>query len=276
LIIVSILGVDVWRRSQEMNLNVFGIWALAQLGLYEGPQLVKIPGTDEPFQMGSYNCAEGDESDVCPQHPVTIQPFWIGKFEVTFDEYIAFVKDTNGVKLPYDWDFGHGSRPVISVSWEDAKAYTDWLSNVTGKSFRLPTEAEWEYAARAGTTTYYWWGDGVNKDGKIWANCADSGSRWSGEETAPVGSFSKNGFGLYDMHGNVWEWCADWYDDDYYKNSPKDNPKGPKKGKGRVVRGGSWNDGAEGCRSAYRSFGAVGFVYHDVGFRVARSDALGP
>ena len=110
-------------------------------------------------------------------------------------------------------DWGRKTRPVINVSWNEAKAYAEWLTEVTGQSFRLPTEAEWEYAARAGSETHYWWGDDIRQDGRVWANCSDCGSEWGGERTMTVGSFAANPFGLHDMHGNVWEWVEDdWHD----------------------------------------------------------------
>ena len=209
------------------------------------------------MRWGQSDCdAKGAEShDVnVRRHSVTIQPFEIGKYEVTFDEYSAFVLDTDGVELPHDERWGRGSRPVINVSWDDAKAYAEWLSRVTGKPFRLPTEAEWEYAARAGTTTNYWWGDEVNQDGKVWANCYGCGSEWDGKRTAPVGSFPANGFGLHDMHGNVWEWTEDdWHDN--YNGAPDDGRSwtDDPRGSYRVIRGGGWYLGARYCRSAFRS-----------------------
>jgi formylglycine-generating enzyme required for sulfatase activity len=195
--------------------------------------------------MGSSDCAPNSNSDECPQHPVTIQPFWMGRYEVTFDEYSAFVLDMDRVEMPHDQNWGRGTRPVINVRWNEAKAYAKWLKKVTGQPFRLPTEAEWEYAARSGgKPEKYAGGDNLDKLG--WYSGNSNGT------TQPVGQKLANGLGIYDMSGNVWEWCQDWYDGEYYKNSPDKNPRGPATGAFRVVRGGSWNGVARYCRSAYR------------------------
>ncbi len=221
VLVVGIGSVHIWLQNRAMSWNVLRIWMLAKISLYDGPPMVKLPGG--AFEMGESDCdakdARSSSSSECPRHSVTIQPFEIGKYEVTFEEYSVFVLDSVGFEVPSDQNWGRGSRPVINVSWDDAKAYAEWLSRVTGKPFRLPTEAEWEYAARAGTTTNYWWGDDVNQDGKVWANCSDCGSEWGGKKTAPVGSFPANGFGLHDMHGNVWEWTEDDWHDNYERGA---------------------------------------------------------
>ncbi|MFL7870751.1 MAG: SUMF1/EgtB/PvdO family nonheme iron enzyme, partial [Anaerolineales bacterium] len=257
VVLLSILGMEIWR-SRDMNLNVLRIWALAKLGRYDGPKMVEISGG--PFQMGSSGCADVDPElkkyEGCDQHPVTVRTFWIGKYEVTFDEYLAFVFDKGTTyKPPPDEGWGRGSRPVINVSWDEARAYAAWLSDVTHKEFRLPTEAEWEYAARANSTKSYWWGNDVNEGGKVWANCSNCGSEWDDKMTAPVGSFPENPFRIHDMNGNVWEWVEDdWHDS--YEGAPDDgspwvdNQRGPF----RVIRGGSWGNDAHDCRSAFRGF----------------------
>ena len=145
----------------------------------------------------------------------------MGRYEVTFAQYDAFVEAT-GREQPSDSGWGRGTRPVINVSWNDATAFAAWLSEQTGKRFRLPTEAEWEHATRAGSTTEYWWG---NEIGSNRANCDGCGSQWDKEKTAPVGSFAANPFGLFDVHGNVWEWTSSCYDGNCGV---------------RVLRGGSW------------------------------------
>jgi formylglycine-generating enzyme required for sulfatase activity len=170
----------------------------------EGPEMVVVPAGS--FQMG--NVEGGGEKDETPVHAVTIQkPFAIGRYEGTFDEYDQFAKATNR-KLPADQGWGRGHRPVINVSWEDVNAYVKWLSEQTGKRYRLPTEADWEYAARAGKETAYWWGNDFIKG---MANCNGCGSQWDNKQTAPVGSFKPNALGLYDTAGNVWEWVEDCY-----------------------------------------------------------------
>jgi formylglycine-generating enzyme required for sulfatase activity len=162
------------------------------------------------FQMG--NVAGRGDKDERPVHDVKFQKtFKIGKHEVTFDEYDRFALAT-GKPLPYDQGWGRGRRPVIYVSWEDANAYTKWLSERTGKRYRLPTEAEWEHAARAATKTDYWWGNEMMKG---IANCDGCGSEWDNKQTAPVGSFKPNPFGLYDTAGNVDEWVQDCWHENY-------------------------------------------------------------
>ena len=157
-----------------------------------------------------------------------IQCFEMGRYEVTFDEYSAFLLDSGDIKLPPNHEgWGRGSRPVINVSWEDAQAYIKWLNGKVrhNKTFRLPTEAEWEYACRANTKTLYYSGNKEEDLKQVGWYVENSGS-----QTHPVGEKKFNDFGLYDMHGNVWEWCQDWYDEDYYKISPKEHPQGPKTG----------------------------------------------
>jgi len=171
------------------------------------PEMVMIPAGS--FRMGDIQGT--DESDEQPVHTVQVKSFEMSRHEVTFEEYDYFAEQT-GREKPSDNDWGRGNRPVINVSWEDATAYAEWLSQVTGELYRLPTEAEWEYAARAGTETDYWWG---NEIGKNRANCDGCGSQWDNKSTAPVGSFVDNPFGLYDTVGNVWEWTCSEYEGKY-------------------------------------------------------------
>jgi formylglycine-generating enzyme required for sulfatase activity len=196
-------------------------WTRAAQHLYPLPDLVTIPkgaflmGSPEPDTPSADPDAHPDER---PPHQVVIaEPFLMGEYEVTFAEYDVFVfavrregkEEYKNVELPDSRGWGRGRRPVIHVSWEDAVLYAEWLSEKTGKRWRLPSEAELEYAARAGTTTRYWWGDEVERDGRVWANCARRGSEWDGKRTAPVGSFPANAFRLHDTAGNVWEWVED-------------------------------------------------------------------
>jgi formylglycine-generating enzyme required for sulfatase activity len=176
------------------------------------PAMVVVPAGR--FTMGSPSSEPGHSADEEPQHRVTIaRRFAVGRFEVTFDEWDACAADggCNGYK-PSDEGWGRGRRPVINVSWDDAKAYVAWLSKKTGKSYRLLSAAEYEYATRAGTQTAYPWGNAIGTNN---ANCHACGSQWDARQTAPVGSFAANGFGLYDMVGNVREWTEDCYHDRY-------------------------------------------------------------
>ena len=197
--------------------------------------------------------------------------FAVGKFEVTFDEWAACVSDDgcNGYR-PDDLGWGRGDRPVVHVSWHDAKTYVRWLSRKTGKTYRLLSEAEWEYAARAGTRTMFSWGDWV---GSGYANCAGCGSAWDDELTAPVGSFAPNGFGLYDMHGNVYEWVEDcWHSG--YEGAPSDGSAWTSGGlcQVRILRGGSYNDTPILVRSANRDGNLANDRYNLFsGIRVARA-----
>lgn len=212
-----------------------------------------------------------------PRHLVHLSiSFYLSKYEMTNATYRKWKAHTCGEF--FDHERLDGDRqPVVNVSWTDAAAYCG------ENDLRMPTEAEWEYAARAGTTTIYPWGDGPN-DGRGWANVLgpatneklydnceafeiDDGI----DSTAEVGRFRANSFGLYDMIGNVWEWCADWYSDVYYQSFDSGfDPKGPLSGKCRVLRGGSFFNGPLDCRVACREYGRPDEVWHTVGFRVAR------
>jgi formylglycine-generating enzyme required for sulfatase activity len=225
----------------------------------KGPEMVWIPAGS--FRMG------GKYDNEKPVHEVSVDRFAMGVYEVTFAEYDRFAKAT-GRKKPSDSGWGRGKRPVINVSWDDATAYTKWLSGQTGQKYRLPTEAEWEYAARAGTTTKYWWG---NEIGKNSAACCECGAEWGWDAkrmTAPVDSFDANQFGIYNTVGNVWEWVRDWYDSDYYRNSPPHDPKGPSRGTSRVFRGGAWTSYALNCRAAFRYHIEPGNSDNILGFRL--------
>lgn len=208
------------------------------------------------------------------QHKVTLtRQFAVGQFELTFDEWDACFADggCNGYRAEAKW--GRGRLPVINISWNDAKAYVAWLSQKTGKPYRLLTEAEYEYATRARTNTAYPWGRTIGNNN---ANCKGCGSQWDGKETAPVGSFAPNRFGLYDMVGNVWAWTEDCYHDSYSAAAPADGSAWIAGDcSTRVIRGGSWDDEPGYLRSARRLGNHIGNQSIFFGFRVAR-DLLTP
>ena len=228
--------------------------------------MVKIPAGE--FSMGDIQ--GGGDSNEKPVHRVSVDAFWLGKSEVTFDQWDACVAAGGCSHKPDDKGWGRGNRPVINVSWEDiTEQFIPWLSKTTGKQYRLPTEAEWEYAARAGSETKYSWGNSI---GNNKANCDGCGSRWDDSQTAPVGSFSANAFGLYDMHGNVWEWTQDCWNKNY-EGAPIDGSAWLSGGcSQRVLRGGSWLYDPNYLRSANRVRNTTGNrdSYFN-GFRLART-----
>ena len=218
-------------------------------------EMVLIPGGE--FVMG----IEGD-GDNSPAHQVRLDSFSIGKLEVTNAQYEAFCKKTARA-LPFFWgkeDFRCGidfpNHPVVSVTWRDAEAYAEW------KGMRLPTEAEWEYAARGGLVQKKF-----PNDDEIDSKMANY---WKSEGTEPVGSYPPNGYGLHDMAGNVLEWVSDYYDKDYYKTSPSENPQGPEEGKFRVMRGGGWHSGPSCVTVYHRNCLKPYWIDFNVGFRCAK------
>ena len=226
-----------------------------------GPLMVSLQGG--VFQMG-YNSLSGQ--DFGPAHQVRVPPFMIGMHEVTFQEYERFALAT-GRAPPGDYGWGRGDRPVVGVNWYDATAYADWLSQQTAGRYRLPSEAEWEFAARAGTQSPFWWGFQA-ESGR--ATCFDCGTRWDNRSTAPVKSFTPNPFGLYDTAGNAMEWVADCYTASY-QDAPND---GSARLSGdcmtRVARGGAFNKPSSSMRSYIRARFAPETVLNVLGFRVAR------
>ena len=225
------------------------------------PVMVRIP--EQWFFMG---CQTGRD-DERPAHRVWVDSFELAAYQLTNAEFRYFLTAT-GAPAPPCWidaNFNHPNMPVAAVSWHEAAAYCDWLNKATGKHYRLPTEAEWECAARGGVQgTSYPWGDSPPE------SLADYANRWkSGPE--PVALYAPNAYGLYNMGDNVHEWCADWYDANYYEHSPERNPRGPADGKRRASRGGSWRHHIKACRNAARSSIPAEFQYADYGFRVARS-----
>ena len=201
-----------------------------------------------------------------PVHVVTVPAFKLGKYEVRFDHWDACVED-GGCRYRPDHENRRGHNPVINVSWNDTESFIRWLNNKTGGNYRLPTEAEWEYAARADTTTAHSWGNDI---GSNRANCNKCGSRWDDDRAASVGSFPANPWGLHDMHGNVWEWVQDCWNDSY-EGAPTDGSAWTSGNcRRRVVRGGSWYFTARHLRSAYRDRGDRSYRYHFIGFRLAQ------
>jgi formylglycine-generating enzyme required for sulfatase activity len=240
---------------------------------------------------------------------ITISAFEIGKFPVTYAQWkrVCFRALANGYRFAKTGDMGsmrffrhtHSpDEPVTNITWHDMVVWCNALSEMEGRTpcyytsaekttvyrsgrvgvqndwvnwtangYRLPTEAEWEYACRAGTTTDYSFGSSISGSNANYWNSGDSYD----DGTTPVGSYSPNAWGLYDMHGNVWEWCWDWYGSSHYGSSPSSDPRGPSAGSRRVERGGSWYGGAELLRSAYRSHYGLGSDGSYLGFRVVRS-----
>ena len=276
-----------------------------------GMRLVRVPAGE--FLMGSSEREEGHVANEAPRHRVRItRPFEMGAHEVTNAQFEAFVESTGYLtEAEHDVGGGYGidferaevvqdpnhtwrdpgfpgfdpgpDHPVLMISWNDAEAFCRWLSKKEGRRYRLPTEAEWEYAARGGTTTPWWTGgdpgslaEAANTADEVlrrsvpkatWASSWDDGFPF----VAPVGSFKPNPFGLHDVTGNVWEWCHDWYRADYYSESPEGDPRGPEIGTFRTIRGGGWFNDAGQNRSAQRIYFNPTFRYCLLsGFRVVR------
>ncbi|MCK5876698.1 MAG: SUMF1/EgtB/PvdO family nonheme iron enzyme [Candidatus Marithrix sp.] len=229
-----------------------------------GPLMVKLPGGI--FKMGS----KLPYSDERPQHKVKLEKFSISKYEVTFEEYDWFAGAT-GRQLPDDNNWGRGKRPVVNVSWYSAVAYTEWLSEQTGYNYRLPSEREWEYAASANSDTTYWWGYKLERN---YANCAICGSNWDGRQTAPVGSFKANRFGLHDVIGNVMEWTFSCFRPNYQKSPNVGNIWKWKMGKclKRVARSSSYKSYERELRTTKRSKFNPNELSPKIGFRVVRVD----
>jgi formylglycine-generating enzyme required for sulfatase activity len=224
-----------------------------------GPEMVVIPAGQ--FRMGDVQ--EGGYKDEQPVHWTSVNHFAMGRYEVTFEEYDHFAEAT-GREKPDDQDCGRGKCPVMNVSWYDANAYAAWLSEQTGKQYRLPTETEWEYAARANTESQYWWD---NEIGIKRANCDGCQSQWDNKKTAPVGSFSANAFGLYDTVGNLWEWTCSKYESQYTGKEEEcindDNNQSD-----RVIRGGSLFNKPRDVRTANRNWIRPSVRYYGYGFRL--------
>jgi len=235
------------------------------------PAMVVVgPGS---FTMGSPDAEPDHVKSEAQQHLVTFaQSFAVSKFELTFDEWdncAAYGDCPQGIS---DSGFGRGRQPAINVTWDEAQAYAAWLSKMTGKTYRLLSEAEYEYAARGGTQTAFPWGHSIALDGTAMANCKGCGSQWDFKQTAPVGSFAANAFGLYDMIGNVFEWAEDCVHTSY-EGAPLDGSAWIAKGNcgSRLIRGGSWASDPSALRAAARNWINRDLKLNAVGFRVART-----
>jgi len=228
------------------------------------PEMVMVsPGM---FLMGSSKDAPGHQAREGPQRRVTVSKrFAIGRYEITFAQWDACVEAGGCSHKPIDRGWGRGNRPVIYVSWADAQEYAAWLSARTGQRYRLPSEAEWEYVARAGAAGDYWWGDKLIKDAAVCSNCVDNG-----DVTFPVGSFPPNPFGVYDVHGNVREWTQDCWNGTY-AGAPTDSIAWlTGECDKRVVRGGAWGLRAEEMRLAFREGAQLPLRSGKGGFRLVR------
>jgi formylglycine-generating enzyme required for sulfatase activity len=236
------------------------------------PWMVVLPAGS--FMMGSPESEPQRARDEGPQHRVQVASFAIGQYEVTFRQWDACVAASGCTQKPGDQGWGRGQRPVIMVSWDDAQQYVKWLSGKTGQTYRLPSEAEWEYAARAGSTTPFAFGERIttaqaNFDGDFTYNGSAKGE--SRGKTLPVGSLAKNAWELYDLQGNVWEWVQDcWHDS--YQGAPADGRAWVSNcaEDRRLLRGGGWDFSPRGARSALRNHGGPTFRLNNSGFRLAR------
>jgi formylglycine-generating enzyme required for sulfatase activity len=235
------------------------------------PQMVVVPaGT---FLMGSPASEQGRQENEGPQHKVTVgYPFAVSKFTITFEQWDACLEAGGCTFKPAADRAGRGTQPVMDINWNDAQEYATWISRLTGQKYRLLSEAEWEYAARAGTATRYWWGDDIKLEGRAMANCDGCGSKWQMKQAAPVGAFPPNAFGLHDLHGNVWQWTADSANANY-EGAPVDGKAwtGGPDPHGRILRGGAWSAGPSEMRSAVRTRYPAGGRNVFFGFRVARA-----
>ncbi|MBL7082594.1 MAG: SUMF1/EgtB/PvdO family nonheme iron enzyme [Candidatus Aminicenantes bacterium] len=248
------------RISNPNDSTSYGVSEEFEINKFQDIEWVQIASGN--FQMGD-NFNEGG-ADELPVHTVYLDTYYISKYEVTFEQYDAFCDDTSRTK-PYDNGWGRGDRPVINVDYADVTAFCNWMSAETGETIYPPTEAQWEKAARGTDQRRYPWGDGAPNSGLTNYN------NYVGE-TMPVGSYPSgvSPYGIHDMAGNVFEWCSDWYDANYYSISPTDNPPGASSGTYRVFRGGSWNNDATVIRSANRPYNTPATYGNLVGFRVCK------
>lgn len=216
------------------------------------------------FQMGS-----SSHSSEQPVHSVTVPDLYVGMFEVTYEQFEQYCTQAPRCELPYKVSWVQGDLPIVNATWYDANGYATWLSEKTGLRFRLPTEAEWEYFARAGTITPFWSGTSLPPNS---ANCADCGSKWDNKMAAPVGSFAPNPWKIYDTAGNVAEWTLDSYTNSYKNTTSDATAVTIDKSKRKIQRGGAWTYKQIDLRSASRDRGQAHRRYKEVGFRLVLSD----
>lgn len=231
------------------------------------PETVLLPSGN--FIMGQPNAnlgCHGCSKDEQPAHKLEISTFEIGRFEVTNAQYLPFALETGRDMAAWRQFFsrGHDNYPVINISWSDAQAYCAWLQALTGRAYRLPTEAEWEYAARANSLNLY-----ITRNELSNMEANFGGGTNDHNDSVQVGKYKPNRFGLYDMLGNAWEWCSDWYSETYYSESPAKDPQGPSEGQYRVLRGGGWQATSDQCRVAKRFWFNPGYALEGRGLRVA-------
>ena len=226
------------------------------------PEMIVIPAGK--FLMGS---TKGKKRELPVTEVVIPRPLAVSRYEITFDEWDACHADGGCAKKPFDRDWGRGKRPVMNVTHDEVWEYMGWISKKTGHTYRLPSEAEWEYAARAGSKTEYWWGDKMVPGA---ANCRGCGTEWSGIKSAPVGSFKPNPWGLYDVHGNVLEHVSDCWSLSLKNLPPEGLPKITKKCTSRTVRGGAWYYLSKVSRSASRARNDIRIYSYFIGFRAFR------
>jgi formylglycine-generating enzyme required for sulfatase activity len=229
-----------------------------------GPLMLVLQGGG--FTMGRQRALPYD--DAVPAHQVLLGGFLISATEVTFDEYDRFARAT-GRRFPNDFGWGRGTRPVVDVSWTDARAYAQWLSASTEHRYRLPSESEWEYIAAAGRRSFFWWGDQVGPDRAV---CFDCGTIWDNQSSAPVGSFAPSPLGLYDTAGNVMEWVEDCYHPNYEGAPANGQPRGEDGCPSRVARGGAFNKPARSMRPTSRHHFSPDTRISALGFRLARDE----
>lgn len=313
LVCLSLARAEVRQKATPQLSGLQSIKNALVLDLGAGVQMPLVRIKAGSFLMGSPESDKDASTDEKPQHKVTItKDFFLGKFDVTREEFERFVKERliqdpgadiwrwgNGYnekentlehgQLKYTWrnpGFQQtGRHPVVNVTWDDAQAFCHWLSKKTGKRCELPTEAQWEYACRAGTTTRYFTGEDPESL-RGYANVRDQALKLKKIEsleklalpyfdfsdgfafTSPVTAMKPNPWGLHDMTGNVWQWCSDWYGKDYYANSDKEDPRGPNNGDARMMRGSSWGNIPARCRIAFRRWNPPSSCEFSVGFRV--------